>query len=207
LCRSWHGFFSGWRRADTLLSCHPHRFPNVLIALINGVRGGDILQHYKSTCQHQTSHRQYSTTLVVLLTSCLVASDSFNFCMACFRAMLRSFLGGASKLASRLDGFSMTGMTGIPARLNFERSWNRCCSVFSSSSSDLSSMTIALSRSLTSRRTFALVSLFPCACPSSHGGKGGTEMYFTTSPTTYSKHEHDYFNLISTRGLMPRLLT
>jgi hypothetical protein len=60
----------------------------------------------------------------VLLTSVLAASNSFNFFTAHFRTTLHGFLGGASKLASRLDGFSMTGMFGIPARLNLKRSWN-----------------------------------------------------------------------------------
>jgi hypothetical protein len=64
---------------------------------------------------------------------------------------LHGFLGGAGKLASRIDGFSMTGISGIPTRVNLERSWNRCCSVSSSSSSEPSSMTTAPSPSPTSR--------------------------------------------------------
>jgi hypothetical protein len=35
---------------------------------------------------------------------------------------LCSLLGIVGKLASKLDGFSMTGMFDIPARLNLERS-------------------------------------------------------------------------------------
>jgi hypothetical protein len=81
-------------------------------------------KHYKSYCQHQTTHQQYSTSIVVLLISGLVASDSFNFFTARFRATLRGFLGSAGKLASRLDGFLMTRMLGVPTRLNLERSWN-----------------------------------------------------------------------------------
>jgi hypothetical protein len=46
----------------------------------------------------------------VVLTFGLVASNSFNFFTTHFRATLRGFLGGADKLASRLDGYSMTGM-------------------------------------------------------------------------------------------------
>jgi hypothetical protein len=36
--------------------------------------------------------------------------------------MFHGFLGGVGKLASMLDGFSMTGMSGIPAQLDLERS-------------------------------------------------------------------------------------
>jgi hypothetical protein len=39
-----------------------------------------------------------------------VASDNFNFFMAHLHAMLRGFLGGTGKLASRLDSFSITGI-------------------------------------------------------------------------------------------------
>jgi hypothetical protein len=58
----------------------------------------------------------------MLLTSSLVASDSFNFVMARFHAILHDLLGGASKLASMLDGFKMTVMFCIPTQLNLERS-------------------------------------------------------------------------------------
>jgi hypothetical protein len=131
-----------------------------------------------------------------------VASEIFNFLMACFHTMLHGFLGGTGKLASKLVRFSMTGILGIPARLNLERSWNRCCNVSSFSSSELSSMTTTSSPSPTSRRSFALLSPFPCACPSSHRGEGRTETYFSTSPYTTSKCEYDNFKQISTRGLM-----
>jgi hypothetical protein len=53
----------------------------------------------------------------VVLTSYLVDPDNFNF-FTCLRAMLRGFLGGTCKLASKLDGFSMTEMCDIQARLN-----------------------------------------------------------------------------------------
>jgi hypothetical protein len=46
--------------------------------------------------------------LVVVLTSCLVASDTINFFTVCLCATLRGFLGGGGKSASRLDGFSTT---------------------------------------------------------------------------------------------------
>jgi hypothetical protein len=96
-------------------------------------------------------------------------------------ATLQGFLSGTGKLASRLDGFSMTGMCGILARLNLERSWNRCCSVSSSPSSEVSSMTTTSSPSPTSRRSFPVGSAFPYVCPSSREGKGGTAMYYFTS--------------------------
>jgi hypothetical protein len=48
----------------------------------------------------------------VVLTSGLVASDSFNFFMAHFCVTLRGFLDSVGKLASRLNG--------IPACLNLE---------------------------------------------------------------------------------------
>jgi hypothetical protein len=66
---------------------------------------------------------------------------------------------------------------------------------------------MASSPSPTSRCSFVLVSPFPCAYPSSRGGEGATEMYFSTSSYTTGKCEYDYFKQISTRGLMSRLLT
>jgi hypothetical protein len=81
----------------------------------------------------------------VVLTSYLVASDNFNFFMTRFRATLRGFLGGTGKLSSRLDGFSVSEMCGVPVQQNLERSWNHCCSVSSSSLFEVSSMTTTLS--------------------------------------------------------------
>jgi hypothetical protein len=86
----------------------------------------------------------YWTTLVAVPTSCLVASDTFNFLTARLRATLRGLLSESDKSTSRLDGYSTTGTCGIPTRLNLERSWKRCYSVSSSLSLDVSSMTTTL---------------------------------------------------------------
>jgi hypothetical protein len=87
-----------------------------------------------------------------------------------FPRHVAGFLGGTGKLSSRLDGFSVSEMCGIPVQQNLERSWNHCCSVSSSSLSEVSSITTASSPSLASRRSFALDSSFPCVCSSSYGG-------------------------------------
>jgi hypothetical protein len=49
-----------------------------------------------------------------------VAFEIFIFLMARFRATLRGFLGGTDKLASKIVGGSMTGILGIPTRLNLD---------------------------------------------------------------------------------------
>jgi hypothetical protein len=107
--------------------------------LINGIRGWNILRQHKWICQHKTTNRRYSATLVVLLTSRLVVSEILSFLAVRFCVALHGFLGGTRMLASRLSGFSMmTRIFGIPARLNLDRSWNRSCSVSSSPSSEVS---------------------------------------------------------------------
>jgi hypothetical protein len=51
---------------------------------------------------------------------------TFNFLVTRLRAMLRSLLGGAGRLASKLViGSWMRGTLGSPGRLNLDRSWNR----------------------------------------------------------------------------------
>jgi hypothetical protein len=54
-----------------------------------------------------------------------VVSVTFSFLATRLRAMLRSFLGGAGKLASKPVGGSwMRGTLGSLGRLNLDRSWN-----------------------------------------------------------------------------------
>jgi hypothetical protein len=74
-------------------------------------------------CQHAILQDKYSTTLLEELTSWDVVSVTFNFLATRLRATLRGFLGGAGRLASRLDGgSSMRGILGSPGRLNLNRS-------------------------------------------------------------------------------------
>jgi hypothetical protein len=52
--------------------------------------------------------------------------STFSFLATRLRATLRSLLGGAGKLASKLVGGSwMRGTLGSPGRLNLDCSWNR----------------------------------------------------------------------------------
>jgi hypothetical protein len=59
------------------------------------------------------------------LTSWVVVSVTLSFLATRLQAMLRGFLGGAGKLASKPVGGSwMSGTLGSPGRLNLERSGN-----------------------------------------------------------------------------------
>jgi hypothetical protein len=71
---------------------------------------------------YTTSRNKYSTTLLKELTSWDVVSVTLSFLATRLWSTLRSFLGGAGKLASKLVGGSwMRGTLGSPGRLNLDR--------------------------------------------------------------------------------------
>jgi hypothetical protein len=74
-------------------------------------------------CQHTILQDKYSTNLLEELTSWDIVSVTFNFLATRLRATLRSLLGGAGRLASRLvGGSSMRGILGSLGQLNLDRS-------------------------------------------------------------------------------------
>jgi hypothetical protein len=76
-----------------------------------------------SNCQHTILQNKYSTTLLEELTSWDIVSVTFNFLATRLCATLRSFFGGAGRLASRLvGGSSIRGTLGSPGQLNLDRS-------------------------------------------------------------------------------------
>jgi hypothetical protein len=66
-------------------------------------------------CQHTVLHNKYSSSLLEELTSWVVVSITLSFLATRFRATLRSLLGGAGRLASKLVGLSsIRGIWGSP---------------------------------------------------------------------------------------------
>jgi hypothetical protein len=88
-----------------------------------GTGDGISYDNSEFNCQHAILQDKYLTTLLEELTSWDVVSVTFNFLATHLRATLRSFLGSAVGLASRLaGGSSMRGILGSPGRLNLDRS-------------------------------------------------------------------------------------
>jgi hypothetical protein len=158
LCLDRH-IFSSWRWAGTSSRCRPTVSQSSPSSRVAG--SGEGLS-YNIVTQFVSNRilDRYSTTLLAVPTSCLVASDTFNFFKVCLRATLCGLLGGSGKLTSRLVGCSTNGTCRIPVRLNLEQSWKHYCNISSSSSSDVSSMVMASSFSPTTQRSFIFGSTF-----------------------------------------------
>jgi hypothetical protein len=78
---------------------------------------------YSTTLLEELTSDKYSTTLLEELTSREVVSVTFSFLATRFRATLRSLLGGAGRLASKMvSGSSMRRIWHSPGRLNLDRS-------------------------------------------------------------------------------------
>jgi hypothetical protein len=108
LARQLHLMFfygGGWAAAGS--SRLSHRILVTFVPLLYRVERRNLLQVMESRRQH-TQHRDTSTRLPYSrkLTSWDVVSMTLSFLATRLRAMLRGFLGGAGKLASKLVGGS-----------------------------------------------------------------------------------------------------
>jgi hypothetical protein len=103
LCHPRHEFFigGGWTAAS--LGRPAHCVPVLSFPLVNRVRRGDLLRQVRSqSSAYKILQIKYSTTLLEEFTSWDVVSITFIFLATRLRATLRSHLGSAGRLASRL---------------------------------------------------------------------------------------------------------